>query len=209
LGCVRRFSRCFTDHRDPELIEHSVEELLRQRVYGLALGYEDLNDHERLKVDPLLAACCGKSDVLGEHRVREKDRGRPLAGKSTLNRLELTPAQADASHRYKKIVGDEEALEDFFIGEFVRSLPKRTRRIVLDFDATDDPLHGHQEGRFFHGYYRHYCYLPPLCVCRAPTGDGPLTSRLRGGGYWNRGGPNQNRAGDSVQAASRENRGAS
>ena len=175
LGYVRRFSQCFTDHRDPELIEHSVEELLRQRVYGLALGYEDLNDHERLKADPLLAACCGKSDVLGERRVREQDRGKALAGKSTLNRLELTPAEANASHRYKKVVGDEAALEDFFIEEYVRSLPKRTRRIVLDFDATDDPLHGHQEGRFFHGYYRHYCYLPLYVF----AGHRPVMARLR------------------------------
>jgi Transposase DDE domain group 1 len=175
LGPLQRFVRCFTDHRDPEGIEHSVEELLRQRVYGLALGYEDLNDHERLKNDPLLAAMCGKNDPLGRQRLRPPDRGKALAGKSTLNRLELTPPQADASHRYKKVVADEAQIEEYFIGEYVRSLKKSTRRIVLDLDATDDPLHGQQEGRFFHGYYGHYCYLP-LYIFAGPW---PLLAKLR------------------------------
>jgi len=175
LGHLQRFARCFTDHRNPEGIEHSVEELLRQRVYGLALGYEDLNDHERLKNDPLLAAMCGKNDPLGRERLRHQDRGKALAGKSTLNRLELTPADADTSHRYKKIVADEVALEDYFVAEYVRSLKKSTRRIVLDLDATDDPLHGQQEGRFFHGYYGHYCYLPLYIF----AGHWPLLARLR------------------------------
>ena len=175
LGHLQRFVRCFTDHRDPEGIEHSVEELLRQRVYGLALGYEDLNDHERVKHDPLLAAMCGKSDPLGRQRLRPQDRGKALAGKSTLNRLELTPPQADASHRYKKIVADEAQIEECFIAEYVRSLKKSTRRIVLDLDATDDPLHGQQEGRFFHGYYGHYCYLPLYIF----AGHWPLLAKLR------------------------------
>lgn len=117
LGHLERFCQCFSDYRDPELIEHSLEELIRQRVYALALGYEDLNDHERLKSDPLLASLCGKSDPLGKDRLRSNDRGKALAGKSTLNRLELTPANANSSHRYKKIAADEQALEDYFINE--------------------------------------------------------------------------------------------
>ncbi|MCP5520983.1 MAG: IS1380 family transposase [Verrucomicrobiales bacterium] len=176
LGHLRRFSRCFTDHRDPECIEHTVEELLRQRVYGLALGYEDLNDHEQLKHDPLLAAMCGKRDPLGRDRVRVQDQGKALAGKSTLNRLELTPANACPSHRYKKIVAEEGLIEDWFIAEYVRSLKRgRTQPIVLDLDATDDPLHGHQEGRFFHGYYGHYCYLPLYIF----AGHWPVWAQLR------------------------------
>ena len=175
LGHLRRFAACFTDHRDPDSIEHSVSELLRQRIYSLALGYEDLNDQEHLKNDPLLAAMCGKHDPLGRDRVRTQDRGKALAGKSTLNRLELTPVDADASHRYKKIVADASAIEDYFIAEYVRSLKKRTRRIVLDLDATDDPLHGRQEERFFHGYYGHYCYLPLYIF----AGHWPVMARLR------------------------------
>jgi len=174
-GYLQRFATCFTDHRDPELIEHSVLELLRQRVYGLALGYEDLNDHDRLCRDPLLASVCGKRDVEGEHRQRRSDRGKALAGKSTLNRLELTLPTATAAERYKKIVAEEEALEDYFIGEYVRSLPKDTPEVVLDLDATDDPLHGQQEGRFFHGYYGNYCYLPLYLF----AGDWPVLAWLR------------------------------
>jgi hypothetical protein len=174
-GYLQRLARCFTDHRDPELIEHSVLELLRQRVYGLALGYEDLNDHDRLCTDPLLASVCGKRDVEGQQRQRRSDRGKALAGKSTLNRLELTLPTATAAERYKKIVADEVALEDFFIAEYVGSLPPDTREVVLDLDATDDPLHGQQEGRFFHGYYGDYCYLPLYVL----AGDWPVLAWLR------------------------------
>jgi len=159
-GYVQRFAACFEDHRDPDLIEHRLEELLRQRVYGVALGYEDLNDHDQLCRDPLLASLCGKKDPLGQDRERAQDKGKALAGKSTLNRLELTPADASASSRYKKIVADPSALEDYFIDEWVRSLSKGTREVVLDLDRTDDPLYGEQEGRFFHGYYEEYCYTP-------------------------------------------------
>jgi len=159
-GYVKRFERCFTDHRDPELVEHSLLELLRQRVYGLALGYEDLNDHDRLCQDPLLAALCGKSDPLGQDRERVENKGKALAGKSTLNRLELTPANATAKSRYKKIVARPQDIEEFFIREYVRSLGKETTEVVLDLDRTDDPLHGEQEGRHFNAYYREYCYTP-------------------------------------------------
>jgi len=159
-GYLQRFSACFCDHRDPELIEHTMLELLRQRVYALGLGYEDLNDHDCLRLDPLLASLCGKEDPLGQDREREQDRGKALAGKSTLNRLELTPADADASSRYKKIVADPTALEDYFVDEYVRSVAKGTREVILDLDRTNDPLYGEQEGRFFHGYYEEYCYTP-------------------------------------------------
>jgi len=156
-GYLQRFATCFQDHRDPDLIEHELLAVLRQRVYGLALGYEDLNDHDRLRADPLLASLCGKTDPLGQERVRVQDRGKPLAGKSTLNRLELTPPDADAAARYKKIVADPQSLEDYFIDEWVRSLSRDTPEVILDLDRTDDPLYGAQEGRFFHGYYDAYC----------------------------------------------------
>jgi len=159
-GYTRRFAACFHDHRDPDLIEHTVEELVRQRTYGLSLGYEDLNDHDRLRADPLLASLCGKADPLGQDREREQDKGKALAGKSTLNRLELTPADAGPQARYQKIVADFPSLEDYFVDEWVRSLPKDTQSVVLDLDRTDDPLYGEQEGRFFHGHYREYCYTP-------------------------------------------------
>ncbi|MDP2717829.1 MAG: IS1380 family transposase, partial [Candidatus Micrarchaeota archaeon] len=175
FGYLQRFAAGFTDHRDPELIEHTVLELLRQRVYGLALGYEDLNDHDRLCVDPLLASLCGKKDPLGQDRLRKKDQGKPLAGKSTLNRLELTPAGADARARYKKIVGDPARLEDFFIAEYVRSLAQDTTAVTLDLDATDDPLHGDQEGKFFHAYYGGYSYLPLYIF----AGNWPVVAWLR------------------------------
>jgi hypothetical protein len=159
-GFVPRFAACFTDHRDPELIEHTVLELLRQRIYGLALGYEDLNDHDQLCRDPLLASLCGKADPLGQDREREQDKGKALAGKSTLNRLELTPAGASAGSRYKKIVADPVRLEDYFIDEFVRRLPKKIKKVILDLDRTNTDLHGEQEGRYFSGYYEEYCYTP-------------------------------------------------
>lgn len=174
-GYLNRFAAGFTDHRNAELIEHSTLELLRQRVYGIALGYEDLNDHDTLRADPLLAALCGKADPAGQERVRAQDRGQALAGKSTLNRLELTPPDATQAARYKKIVADATVLEDFFIAEFVRSLPKDTTRVVLDLDATDAPIHGQQEGRFFHAYYGDYCYLPLYIFC----GDWPVLAWLR------------------------------
>jgi hypothetical protein len=159
-GILRQFAGCFRDHRRPERIEHSVAELVRQRVYGIALGYEDLNDHEQLRRDPLLALLCGKADLEGRQRRRAQDCGQAGAGKSTLNRLELTPAEADASARYKKIVMDEKAVDALLVDLYIQAQPRQPKRIVIDLDATDDPVHGEQEGRFFHGYYGHYCYLP-------------------------------------------------
>ncbi|HWS96335.1 MAG TPA: IS1380 family transposase [Candidatus Methylomirabilis sp.] len=165
IGIVRQFAACFRDYRNPDLIEHSVEELVAQRVYGLALGYEDLNDHEELRKDPLLAVLVEKSDLAGE----------VLAGKSTLNRLELTPATATAKTRYKKIVADHAAVDRLFVDVFLAAHRQAPQQIILDLDATDDPLHGNQEGRFFHGYYGHYCYLPLYIFC----GEFLLGARLR------------------------------
>jgi len=174
-GILRQFAACFTDHRDPEAIEHTVGELIAQRVYALALGYEDVNDHDQLRHDPLLAALVGKHDPLGQKRRSRRDRGKALAGKSTLNRLELTPADASPESRYKKIVAHEEQIESLLVDLFLQAHPSPPQRIVLDLDATDDPLYGHQEGRFFHGYYREYCYLPLYIFC----GDFLLGAKLR------------------------------
>ena len=174
-GIIGQFAECFTDHRDPALTEHSVKELVAQRVYALALGYEDLNDHDDLRHDPLLAVLVGKKDPTGNRRVRKRDRGKALAGKSTLNRLELTPARASRKSRYKKITVGHAAVDAFFAKVFIQSFRKPPKRIVLDLDATDDPIHGHQLGRFFHGYYGHYCYLPLYIFC----GEHLLCARLR------------------------------
>jgi len=175
FGFIARFARCFTDHRDPEAIEHTVTDLLKQRVFGLCLGYEDLNDHDQLRHDPLLAVLVGKKDPLGENRLRARDKGKALAGKSTLNRLELTPVRAKKTSRYKKIVAHLEAMQEFFVEAFVQQYLVPPTRLVLDVDATDMLLHGHQLGRFFHGYYDAYCYLPLFIFC----GDQPLLALLR------------------------------
>jgi hypothetical protein len=174
-GLLKRFAQCFTDHRDPARIEHSVEELVSQRVLAQAQGYEDLNDHDALRDDTLLALAVGKSDLTGAERTRERDRGHALAGKSTLNRLERTPEGAGVADRYKKIVYDGAAIEALFVDAFIRAHARAPEEIVLDLDATDDPLHGHQEGRFFHGYYGCYCYLPLYIFC----GDFLLCAKLR------------------------------
>jgi len=174
-GIIRQFAACFSDHRDPDLIEHPAEDLIAQRIYALALGYEDLNDHDDLRHDPLLAVLVGKRDPLGQQRSRQRDRGKALAGKSTLNRLELTPVRADARSRYKKITTDRRAIQTLFTELFLQAHEQPPRRIVLDLDATDDPIHGHQAGRFFHGYYKNYCYLPLYIFC----GEHLLCARLR------------------------------
>ncbi len=174
-GILRQFAACFTDHRKADLIEHTVEELVAQRVYALALGYEDLNDHDHLRRDPLLAVVVGKADPSGRARLRRRDRGKALAGKSTLNRLELTPTGADKGSRYKKITCRTRDVEQLLVTLFLQAHRQPPERIVLDLDATDDPVHGHQLGRFFHGYYREYCYLPLYIFC----GDHLLCARLR------------------------------
>ena len=175
LGLLDRLATCFTDYRNPNSIEHSVQALVAQRAYGLALGYEDLNDHDVLRKDSVLALLVGKQDLTGEERVREQDRGNPLAGSSTLNRLELSTPETAPDDRYKKIAADPAALDGLLVDVFLESQRTPPREIWLDLDATDDPLHGHQEGRFFHGYYRCYCYLPLYIFC----GEHLLCARLR------------------------------
>ena len=172
---IGQFAACFTDHRDPDLIEHTVEELVAQRTYALCLGYEDLNDHDALRHDPLLAVLGGKEDPLGEDRARQRDKGKALAGKSTLNRLELTPVRANGKSRYKKITLHRQAVQELFVKVFLQSPSEPPERLVLDLDATDDPLHGHEAGRFFHGYYGNYCYLPLYIFCA----DDLLCAKLR------------------------------
>jgi hypothetical protein len=174
-GIVRRFAACFSDFRDPDLVDHTVQDLLAQRVFALALGYEDLNDHDTLRHDPLWAVLVGKADPTGQDRRRQRDRGKPLAGKSTLNRLELTPVGADEHSRYKKITARHRDIEPFFVETFLALQPQPPEEIILDLDATDDPLHGHQLGRFFHGYYDNYCYLPLHIFC----GEHLLCAKLR------------------------------
>ncbi len=144
-GIVRRFAACFQDYRRPDLIEHPLLDLILQRVFGLALGYEDLNDHDELRRDPMLAVALGKDDMKGEHRRRAQDRGKALAGKSTLNRLELTAPDYDGSPRQK------------------------------ESDKPETKKNGNQEGRFYHGYYHDYCYLPLYVFC----GEHLLCARLR------------------------------
>jgi hypothetical protein len=175
LGIVRRFSGCFRDYRDPQRIEHSVESLVGQRIYGMALGYEDLNDHDSLRHDVVLGVLCEKLDPTGGDRVREKDQGKAIAGKSTLNRLELTPEDANENSRYKKIVAEGDKIDELMVDVYIQSHAVAPGEVVLDVDATDDPLHGHQEGRFFHGYYAEYCYLPLYIF----SGEHLLCARLR------------------------------
>lgn len=162
LNLMPRLAECFLDARKPLLVKHSVQELVSQRVYGLALGYEDLNDHEQLRQDPLMRVLAGKADVADS----------PLAGKSTLNRLELSDG---TPNRYKKITFWKDGIDELLVKVFLESYAAAPEEIVLDVDATDFPLHGEQEGRFFHGYYDSYCYLPLYIFC----GDQLLCARLR------------------------------
>jgi hypothetical protein len=164
IDLLKRVVSCFTDGRDPERIEHPLGEMLAQRVYGLALGYEDLNDHEELRRDPLLALLAGKREI-----------EEPLAGKSTLNRLELTPAGEPQGERYHKIRYSAGAIDALLVRIFLEAHARPPRQVLLDLDATDTPLHGEQEARFFHGYYGHYCYLPLYIFC----GEHLLCARLR------------------------------
>ena len=174
-GIVRRFAACFVDHREPASTEHAVGTLVAQRVFGLVLGYEDLNDHEQLRGDPLLAAAVGLADPTGGARRCARDRGKPLAGKSTLQRLEAGAVVDAGQDRYKRIAVDGEAVERFFVEVFLSGRSAPSEPLILDLDATDDPVHGQQEGRFFHGYYGHYCYLPLYIFC----GEALVWAQLR------------------------------
>jgi len=156
-------------------IEHSVRELVAQRVFASALGYEDLNDHDRLRLDPLLAVLVGKIDPTGQDRLHPRDKGKALASSSTLNRLELTLPDASAKARYKKIVADPEGMDRLLVDCFLDAYTTPPAQLWLDLDATDDPIHGQQEGRFFHGYYGHDCYLPLYIF----SGEHLLCARLR------------------------------
>jgi len=162
---IERAASCFVDRRDPRLIEHSVATLVGQRIFGLALGHEDLVDHDTLRHDPLLAVLAGKL------QARRSDCA-PVAGKSTLNRLERS---TDTPSLYHKISYEGAAIEKLLVDLFLESHKNAPAEIVLDLDATDDPLHGGQEGRFFHGYYDCYCYLPLYVFC----GDHLLVAKLR------------------------------
>ena len=165
LGLVRRIARCFRDARDPRLVEHSVATLIGQRVFGIALGYEDLNDHDELRHDPLMAVLAGKLEARREDCA-------PVAGKSTLNRLELS---RERPTKYRKIAHEPAAIEALFVDLLLEAHDRPPQQIILDLDATDDPLHGDQEGRFFHGYYDCYCYLPLYVFC----GRHLLAAKLR------------------------------
>jgi len=165
IGLIDRFASCFVDARCPWLIEHEVRTLVGQRVFGLALGYEDLNDHDLLRHDPVMAVLAGKLEARREDCA-------PVAGKSTLNRLELS---RPVPTRYHKIGHDPTAIERLFVDLFLEAHKSPPKQIILDLDATDDPLHGHQEGRFFHGYYDCYCYLPLYIFC----GRHLLAAKLR------------------------------
>jgi len=162
LKLIERFSQCFLDGRNPALVEHRIEQLLTQRIYGLALGYEDLNDHEQLRHDPLLGALAGKAEPGKE----------PLAGKSTLNRMEMGDG---TPNRYKKITFWRDAIDDLLVDAFLEAYTAPPEQIVLDIDTTDLAIHGEQEGRFYHGYYDHYCYLPLYVF----AGEHVLCARLR------------------------------
>jgi hypothetical protein len=165
VGLIERFAKCFDDGRNPALIEHGITTLVCQRVYGIALGYEDLVDHDQLRHDPVLSALGGKLEA-------RRSTCAALAGKSTLNRLELSRGEPT---RYHKIGHDGAAIERLFVDLFLEAHPVAPPEIVLDLDATDDPVHGEQEGRFFHGYYGGYCYLPLYVFC----GRHLLAAKLR------------------------------
>jgi hypothetical protein len=161
LNLLPRLAECFLDDRRQDLVEHSVLEMISQRIYGLALGYEDLNDHEQLRKDPVFGILTGREDL-----------NEPLAGKSTLNRMELGSGVKD---RYKKITFWRDGMDELLVKVFIESYEQAPAEVILDVDTTDLPLHGKQEGRFFHGYYDSYCYLPLYIFC----GEQVLCARLR------------------------------
>ena len=165
IGMLARFAACFHDERRVDLIEHAVATLVGQRVFAIALGYEDLNDHDELRHDPMMAVLAGKLEARREDCA-------PVAGKSTLNRLELSKLEPT---RYHKISHNPVAIRNLLVDLFVEAHARAPKQIILDLDATDDPLHGQQEGQFFHGYYDCYCYLPLYVFC----GRDLLVAKLR------------------------------
>ena len=172
LGMTQTLAQCFEDYRNQVFVDHSVQQMLAQRIYGLALGYEDINDHDRLRLDPLLATACNKRDPLGQDRLNPAHRGVALAGASTLNRLELSN---NRHTRFHKLPHDPAKIAACLLQMGVRCLPKHARELVLDLDAMGHRLHGLQEGRHFNAYYDDYCYLPLYAF----VGDFPLWAQLR------------------------------
>jgi hypothetical protein len=173
LRLSERLADCFVDMRDQRFVDHKLRELVAQRVLGLCAGYEDLNDHNSLRLDPLVAVAVGKADPTGMERAGEENKGKALAGASTLNRLEL--GNQDGSPHYRKIKPQVQQLEDLLVKIGVETLDPTTLEVTLDFDATDNIIHGLQEGRFFNAYYDNYCYLPLYCF----IGDVPVWAQLR------------------------------
>jgi len=172
---LARLSDCFVDRRDPGRVEHSIAELVAQRVLAIALGYEDVNDHEALRQDPLLSSLVGKRDPKGVNRKRERDTGSSLASPSTLSRLENGHPGFVGDDRYRRIALDFQAADQLLIDLFLEAHDEPPSEIFIDLDATDDRVHGEQQKRFFHGYYDHYCFLPLYIFC----GDHLLAARLR------------------------------
>lgn len=179
FGLIERLAACFEDHREQKHVEHSLEELLRQRIFGLILGYEDLNDHDSLRRDPAIATACGKEEPDGRDRIQDQDKGKPLAGSATLNRMELGTDEGGPEQRYKRIEPKPTKIEELLVEYWLEMLERRyhdgPRCLVLDADASDIQLHGGQEGRHYHTYYDGYCYLP-LYVFQ---GDWLLSAFLR------------------------------
>ena len=172
LGVTQALAQCFADQRQQVLVDHTVRQLLTQRIYGLALGYEDLNDHAQLRRDPLLATACDKMDPLGQDRFHPSHRGLALAGPSTLNRLELSNNRDTRCH---KLPHDPARIEACLLQMGARCLRKHAQEIVIDLDAMGHLLHGEQEGRYFSAYYGDYCYLPLYAF----VGNTPLWAQLR------------------------------
>lgn len=173
-GIISELAGCFEDYRNPNRIGHTIEELVAQRIYGLALGYEDLGDHDRLRADPMLAIAVGKKDPTGKNRQNQRDIGYALAGKSTLNRLELS---SEKMNRYKRTPVVIDKVREALVNSFIRitELKGVPKELILDPDATDDQIHGDQEGKFFNAYYNNYCYLPLYIFCNGH----PLCAKLR------------------------------
>lgn len=172
LGLTQSLAQCFEDYREQLFVDHSVQQMVAQRIYGLALGYEDLNDHDRLRLDPVLATACNKLDPMGNDRFNPAHRGVALAGASTLNRLELSNNKNTRCH---KVPHDPAKIEACLLQMGVRCLPKHIQEAVVDLDAMGHRLHGSQEGRRFNAYYDDYCYLPLYAF----VGDFPLWAQLR------------------------------
>ena len=160
FGIINRFAKCFKDNRNQNFVEHSLNSILTQRIFGLILGYEDLNDHDQLRYDPLFAAAVGKSDIHGKNRANPDDQGKALAGKSTLNRFELSASKDESDDRYKKFDIDLEEASEILTKVFLEKTKAPPLEIILDIDNTDAKIHGNQEGKHYHSYYDGDCFMP-------------------------------------------------